>query len=76
MAATQQDFKQWFRSLTRLEREDFARRCGISVMYMESRLVQRKGHPKAETMQKLAEESFGRFTYDGLVDWFYKGPSV
>lgn len=64
------DFKNWYRSMNRREREEFAARAGTSRRYIENALVFRRRMPHRSTMERLAEASLGRMTYPDLVAWF------
>lgn len=70
-----QDFRTWYRSLNSLERAEYARRAGVSRLYIEVHLLHRRKAPKRETMIRLADASLGRIAYEELLSFFYARPA-
>jgi hypothetical protein len=64
------DFKTWYRSMTAEEKQEFARRAGLSQQYIQVHLVYRRRIPRPDTMRKLAEASLGRLSYEDIVSFF------
>jgi hypothetical protein len=69
------DFRTWYRALNGLERDEYARRAGVSRLYIEVHLLHRRKAPKRETMVRLADASLGRVAYEELVAFFYARPA-
>lgn len=65
------DFKTYFSSLSKEEREAFARRAGTSVAYIQIHLMPRNRIPRPELMQKLCKASRGKISRQALLDFFY-----
>lgn len=70
------NFKQWYQALNRGEREEFARRAGVSMPYIEISLCARRKIPRRDTMIRLSDASLGRLPYEELVAWFYGRPAA
>lgn len=66
-----QDFKLWYRSQTRAEKEAFAARANTTTKYIEKQLVFGKRVPRPDLMRRLADASLGRIGYEDLVMYFY-----
>lgn len=82
------DFKQFYQSLDRRERQSFAKRAGYSPEYIRIHLIRGTKTPTLGGLTNLANASDGAFTPVELFSWFvmanevarkhgaYRGPGV
>lgn len=64
--------REYYRTLERDAREDYARRVGTSVGYLRYILKPIPGTtPRRPLMEKLADESDGRVSRAEVIEYFY-----
>lgn len=63
-------FDDYYRSMSREDRQAFAGRAGTSTAYIEIHLLPRRKMPKKETMLALAKASNGGLAFEDLVNYF------
>ncbi len=64
------DWKLWYRSLTKEEKQAYAERAGTTRTYIEVQLVSRRRIPRKDLMHRLASASLGRVGFDDVVRFF------
>ena len=64
------DWKSWYRSLTKEEKEAYAERVGVKRTYIESKLIYRAVIPRPGLMKRLADASLGRITHAEVLHYF------
>lgn len=64
------DFADFYRSLSREERKQFADRASTSPEYIEIHLLPRRKTPRRDKMESLAAASEGVVSYEDVVRYF------
>ncbi len=66
------DFKAYYRSLDRSEREAYAVRAGTTVGYLENHLVYARKMPRRDLIERLANATEGAVSLDEIIEHFFK----
>lgn len=64
------DFADFYRSLSREDRKQFADRADTSPEYIEIHLLPRRKTPRQDKMKALADASNGAVSYEDIVRYF------
>lgn len=64
------DFAEFYRTLSREDRKQFADRADTSPEYIEIHLLPRRKTPRKDKMIALAAASEGKVTYEDVVRYF------
>lgn len=67
---TYDNFKLYYRSLSKKQRKAYARRAKTSTGYIEL-LITKRRTPRRPTMENLAAASNGACSYEVIVDYFF-----
>lgn len=67
---TYENFKTYYRSLSKKQREAYAKRAKTSTGYIELLLTKNRT-PRKQTMERLAKASRGACSYEVIVDYFF-----
>lgn len=65
------DFKTYYKSLSKSEREQYALAANTTSEYIRIHLITKNKMPQKKLMQNLVEASKGKLTMQSLLDFFY-----
>ena len=65
-------FKDYFLSLTKQSRKEYAKRAGTTEQYISGHLINCYKTPRRKLLIRLADASNGAITFDELVTFFFK----
>lgn len=65
------DFKTYYKSLSKTEREKYALAANTTSEYIRIHLITKNKMPQKKLMQNLVEASKGKLTMQSLLDFFY-----
>jgi hypothetical protein len=65
------DWKLWYRSLTREEKQAYAQRVGVARSYIENKLIYRVVTPRPDLLRRLADASLGRVSHNDVLHYFF-----